>query len=70
MPREYEYKFVSVELKYNLSKVKNDYLKEIENNAKNGWRFIQMVVVPGAGTYGSSKSADLIFERELNNKCL
>ncbi len=37
MPREYEYKFVSVELKYNLSKVKNDYLKEIENNAKNGW---------------------------------
>lgn len=66
MKEKYEYKFVSVKLRGGIftGKPKDDYRKDILDNARDGWRFVQ-AFSPGVGAYGSSGYADLIFERKI-----
>lgn len=60
----YEYKFVQVELKHGLLKStsKEDYREIIQQNAEEGWRFVQ-IFAPGTGTVGSVDNFELIFEK-------
>ncbi len=68
MKEKYEYKFVWVKLHGGLfsGKPKDDCRKEIIDNARDGWRFVQAFVA-GNGPYGSSEYADLIFERKIED---
>ena len=68
MCMKYEYKFVTVKLVTGFlggltSQIEEGYRKEIVENAKDGWRFVQ-AFAPSIGKVGSSLYADLIFERE------
>lgn len=61
----YKYKFVRID---NVGKVKSGFeecRKEIEKNANEGWRFIQVVMLPNEklGLYRPD-SFELIFERD------
>lgn len=63
----YKYEFVRIELKrFSLKelKTKQDYHKIIEENAKKGWRLVQ-IVTPPTGIYGSATHYELIFEKEV-----
>ena len=62
----YEYKFVRLGEGwfYVKNEAKDDYRKEIELHARQGWRLVQ-VFAPGIGTSGSAKFYELILEREV-----
>jgi hypothetical protein len=66
MPKEFEYKFVSVKLKggWLTGRTKPEYRDTIVEHAQDGWRFVQ-AFAPGVGAVGESDWADLIFEREV-----
>jgi hypothetical protein len=56
----FEYKFVPLKTSVWTSKPKEDYKQIIEEYARQGWRFIQMIVTPnGAG----SNNFEMVFER-------
>lgn len=61
----YEYKFVRID---EVGKIKSGFEKcreEIEKNAKDGWRFIQVIMLPNdkLGLYHPD-AFEIIFERE------
>ena len=61
----YEYKFVRIE---NVNKVTADFQEcrtEIEKNAAEGWRLVQVVMLPNdkLGVYRPN-ALEIIFERE------
>jgi cobalamin biosynthesis Co2+ chelatase CbiK len=58
----YEYKYVSLKTGFWTGKPKEDYKKVIEENARQGWRFVQMVVFVNHGT---NSNYELIFERVI-----
>lgn len=62
----YEYKFVQVELKKGLMKntPKEDYHEIIREEAKNGWRLVQ-IFAPSVVGYGTAENFELIFEKEI-----
>jgi hypothetical protein len=64
--RKYEYKFVRLGEGwfYVKSEAKDDYQKEVERHAREGWRLVQ-IFAPGIGGYGSAKYYELILEREV-----
>lgn len=47
-------------------KPRDDYRKDIMDNARDGWRFVQ-AFAPGVSAYGASGYADLIFERKVED---
>lgn len=65
----YEYKFVKDELVLTFSSKKEpvyDYHKIIEENAKEGWRLVQIFSPAiGTGFGGNVNYFELIFEREV-----
>jgi hypothetical protein len=70
MTIQYEYKFVTVKLIRGFlggvsSQIEEGYRKEIVDNAKDGWRFVQ-AFAPPISKLGASLYADLIFERETS----
>ena len=60
----YEYKFVKVELKsgWSVDTPKEDYHEIVKDNAKNGWRLVQLFAPSTSGT-GWATFIELIFER-------
>ena len=62
----YEYKFIQIELKQGLMKAtaKEDYREIISEEAKNGWRLVQ-IFAPSVVGYGSAENFELIFEKEI-----
>lgn len=61
----YEYKFIKLNLKgFFESKPEEDYHKIIEEQAKAGWRLVQ-ILAPPTGSYGASTYFELIFEKQL-----
>jgi hypothetical protein len=61
----YEYKFVKISLGGVLTyKPKVEYKGIITEQAKEGWRFVQ-IFAPATRGYGSASYFELIFEREL-----
>lgn len=66
MDQKYEYKFVR--LGEGLGGVKDKAVKEyqnvIEENARNGWRLVQ-VFAPSLAAYGTGKFIEVIFEKEV-----
>lgn len=64
--RKYEYKFVRIGEGWLAAKrdAKQNYQREIERAAREGWRLVQ-VFAPGTGAYGASKYFELILEREV-----
>jgi hypothetical protein len=64
--RKYEYKFVRLgEGWLGVKKdAKQNYQREIERAARDGWRLVQ-IFSPGTGGYGMAKYFELILEREV-----
>ncbi|WP_028560524.1 DUF4177 domain-containing protein [Paenibacillus pinihumi] len=58
----YEYKFVKIEFTRISSKPKVNYQDVIEEHAREGWRFVQLLA-PGMAINGVGSYYDLIFER-------
>lgn len=61
----YEYKFVKIEFGKLTSKPKANYQDIIQENAKEGWRFVQLLT-PDLSINGVASYYDLIFERKKN----
>ncbi|MBS4213751.1 MULTISPECIES: DUF4177 domain-containing protein [Neobacillus] len=61
----YEYKFERIELSKLSGKPKEDYHEIIQQNAKNGWRLVQ-IFAPGIAAYGSAAYYEAIFERKVD----
>jgi hypothetical protein len=63
----FEYKFVKINVDYKPfatnQKTVEDYHEVIEENAKDGWRLVQIFAPPVKG-YGLADYFELIFERE------
>jgi len=61
----YEYKFVKIELKAGLGKMKpvEDYQEVIAKYTQEGWRFVQ-IFAPAIIGNGFVNFYDLIFEKE------
>jgi len=68
MNQKYEYKFVRIgEGWFSVkSKALGEYQQIIQDNARDGWRLVQ-VFAPGAGGYGTAKYIEIILEREIAN---
>ena len=66
MHQRYEYKFVRLGEGWLGAKKKAiaEYQDAIEENARNGWRLVQ-VFAPSFGIYGVSKYIEVILEREI-----
>ena len=62
----HEYKFVRVDQMNRLNEGFEKCKAEIEQNAKEGWRFVQIVMLPNdkLGVY-KPNSYEIIFEREV-----
>ena len=62
--RDYEYKFVKVELKsgWSTDEPKEDYHRIIEEHARAGWRLVQ-IFAPGTSGTGWASFFEIIFER-------
>ena len=60
----FEYRFVTIKLTSFRGKPKDDYHKVIEENARNGWRLVQ-IFAPVAAGLGFPTSYELIFEKQL-----
>jgi len=61
----FEYKFVKISLDGILNyKPKVEYKGIIAEQAKEGWRFVQ-IFAPGTNAYGSPSYFELIFEKEI-----
>ncbi|WP_436513748.1 DUF4177 domain-containing protein [Clostridium thermobutyricum] len=61
----YEYKFIKLEIKGLFSiEPKQDYHKIIEENAREGWRLVQ-IFAPPLGTEGKAYYYELIFEKQF-----
>jgi predicted metal-dependent RNase len=60
----FEYKYVIVELSSGMLKKspKLDYHQAINEDAKEGWRFVQ-IFAPAISGYGAANHYELIFER-------
>lgn len=67
MKEKYEYKFVRVKLEGGTwsGKFDDEYQREINEHAENGWRFVQGFA-PAVMGYGASKFVDLIFEKRIS----
>lgn len=65
--RMFEYKFVKVELHWGFTRSKpaEDYQEIIQEHARNGWRFVQ-IVAPTIGSSGQPEYFDLIFEKKIS----
>ncbi|EOQ05824.1 hypothetical protein IKC_01157 [Bacillus cereus VD184] len=63
----FEYKFVKVELHWGFTRSKpaEDYQEIIQEHARNGWRFVQ-IVAPTIGSSGQPEYFDLIFEKKIS----
>ena len=66
----YEYKFVKIEFKKLSGNPSKDYREVINNQAKDGWRFVQ-IFSPDLATSGVAVGTyyELIFERSLKKWC-
>ncbi len=66
MTQRYEYKFLRLGEGWTgvRKSGKEDYKETIEEQAKDGWRLVQ-IFAPGIGSYGSAKYYELILERKL-----
>ncbi len=64
MAENYEYNFISVELKggFFSGKPKGNYRDIINEQAQHGWRFVQ-AFAPPVGYDGMAAAVDLVFER-------
>jgi len=64
----YQYKFIKIDLRpgFNASHPKEDYRKIIEEQAKQGWRLVQ-VFAPPTESFGSSAYFEIIMERMTFN---
>ncbi len=62
----YEYKFVKVEMKSHLFRVKpvENYHEIVEKYSRDGWRLVQ-IFAPAIRGYGWVDFYELIFEREI-----
>ena len=62
----YEYKFIKIEFTKLSSKPKLNYQDVIRENAKDGWKFIQLIA-PELATSGIGTASyyELVFERPL-----
>ncbi|HDR7708310.1 TPA: DUF4177 domain-containing protein [Bacillus cereus] len=63
----FEYKFVKVELHWGFTRSKpaEDYQEIIQEHARNGWRFVQ-IVTPTISSSGQPEYFDLIFEKKIS----
>lgn len=67
--KTYEYKFVRLgeyrgsPLFGVLDKVRNSYEGVVQQNARDGWRLVQ-IFAPGTAAFGAARYYELIFERE------
>ncbi len=64
----YEYKFIKIDTKVRGFKgimPKEDYHKIIDQQARDGWRLVQIFAPPIKG-YGHADFYELIFEREIS----
>lgn len=62
----YEYKFIKIEFKRLSGKPKEDYQEVINEQAKEGWRFVQIFSPELASSgVGIASHFELIFERKV-----
>ncbi|OTX92896.1 hypothetical protein BK726_08065 [Bacillus thuringiensis serovar londrina] len=63
----FEYKFIKVELHWGFTRSKpaEDYQEIIQEHARDGWRFVQ-IVAPTIGSSGQPEYFDLIFEKKIS----
>lgn len=60
----YKYKFVKIEMEATETvRAKEDYKEIVKEQAKEGWRLVQ-VVTPPTGFHGMAEYFELIFEKE------
>jgi hypothetical protein len=59
----YEYKYVETQV--NRFMADDDYKSIINQNAKQGWRVVQIVPIK-FGSYGQPKKHEIIFERKVD----
>ena len=65
---EKEYKFIRIDIKGILSpKLEKDYHDIIDEQAKRGWRFVQIFAPPITGK-GYALFYELIFERDAGSE--
>jgi len=64
----YEYKFVEIELKNSLAKLKpkENYQAIVHEHAAEGWRLVQ-IFAPSIASYGTAAFYELIFERSVES---
>ena len=60
----YIYKFIKIDVNPLTMKIKGDYQQIIMDNAKDGWRFVQ-IFAPSTGMAGTSAYVELIFEKAI-----
>lgn len=62
----FEYKFVQIKKKNTgfLQVLAEDYQEIIHTHAAEGWRFVQLVVMPSAQAVGFPEYYELIFEKK------
>ena len=67
----YEYKFVRIESGgYSNSGKDSDYHFIVEQYANQGWRLVQLLILPIFDGYSMTQQVELIFERQKDFKTI